>query len=266
MKIPIYQIDAFADKVFAGNPAAVCPLDGWLADEHMQVIAAENNLSETAFFVRSGNAYELRWFTPAIEIDLCGHATLAAAFVIFTELGYTGESVTFKTRSGDLIVSHATEPAARMAGMLVMDFPSCPPEPCAAPAELVRGLGIPPRAVLRAASYLAIYDTQAEVRELQPAMELLGKLDRRGVIVTAPGEQVDFVSRYFAPAAGVPEDPVTGSAHCTLTPYWAERLGRQRLRARQISRRGGELICEQRGERVAIMGRAVKYLAGSLFL
>jgi PhzF family phenazine biosynthesis protein len=255
MNIPLYQIDAFTSKVFAGNPAAVCPLEMWPDDSLLQAIAAENNLSETAFFVADDDHYALRWFTPTIEVDLCGHATLASAFVIFTELDTSRESVAFETQSGRLMVRRAD-------GQLALDFPSRAPEPHTAPDALLRGLGKPPREVLAARDYMVVYDSEDEVRALQPNMDLLATLDRQGVIATAAGARSDFVSRYFAPAAGIPEDPVTGSSHCTLTPYWSRRLSRPRLHALQVSPRGGELFCEDRGDRVIIAGQAVNYLQG----
>jgi PhzF family phenazine biosynthesis protein len=259
MHIPIYQIDAFTSSVFSGNPAAVCPLDQWLSDALLQSIAAENNLAETAFLVRRGDLYDLRWFTPTVEVDLCGHATLASAFVIFTELDTSSEVATFETRSGTLIVRQDGD-------MLAMDFPARPPEAIAAPEALVKALGGSPTAILSSRDYLVVYETEEEIRSLRPDMELLRTLDRQGVIVTAAGREADFVSRYFAPAAGIPEDPVTGSAHCTLTPYWADRLGKTRLRAHQVSARGGQLWCEHRGDRVIISGQAVKYLQGTISL
>lgn len=256
---PIYQVDAFASRVFAGNPAAVCPLEEWLDDALMQSIAAENNLAETAFFVRQGERYQLRWFTPVTEVDLCGHATLASAFVIFGDLEPGRASVTFATRSGDLTVTRDGE-------LLTMDFPSIATTPCAAPEALLAGLDCEPLEVRQAMDYLVVVRDEATVRALQPRMEHLLQLDTRGVIVTARGEHADFVSRFFAPAAGIPEDPVTGSAHCALTPYWAARMGKTHLRAVQVSRRGGELLCEEAGARVRISGRAVKYLQGTIFL
>ena len=260
MKIPIYVIDAFTRKVFGGNPAAVCPLEDWLSDAEMQAIAQENNLSETAFFVRQGDAYALRWFTPTLEVDLCGHATLASAFVIFNYLERAGDTVTFETRSGPLTVSREGE-------NLALDFPARRGAPCEPPAELVEGLGARPRETLRARDYLAVYQSEEEVRRLEPDFGLLAKLDCLGVIATAEGRgEADFVSRFFAPGAGVDEDPVTGSAHCTLIPYWAEKLGRQQLHALQISARGGELFCEDKGERVKIAGTVVRYSEGFLYL
>lgn len=259
MKIPLYQVDAFASRVFAGNPAAVCPLEAWLPDATLQSLAAENNLSETAFFVGRGGSYELRWFTPAIEVDLCGHATLASAFVVFQFLEPGLGEVRFQTGSGPLSVTKDGE-------RLAMDFPSRPPAPCPPPPGLAVALGASPREVLKARDHLTVFETEAQVRALRPDMEALRRLDSFAVIATAPGDSADFVSRYFAPAAGIPEDPVTGSSHCTLIPYWARRLGRSRLHARQVSARGGELLCDDLGERVRIAGSAVLYLEGTVTL
>ncbi len=259
MRLRFYQIDAFSGKIFGGNPAGVCPLESWLDDDTLQAIAAENNLSETAFFVVGRGNFALRWFTPVAEVDLCGHATLAAAFVIFTHLDPTAREVRFQTRSGLLTVR-------RGGDLLTMLLPVLPPEPCDAPADLLEGLGVAPTAVLVADDYLAVYKTERQVRALAPDMKRLSGLDKRGVIVTAPGKDCDFVSRFFAPRFGVPEDPVTGSAHCTLVPYWSNRLKKGRLRARQVSRRGGELYCEDRGSQVAIAGRAVQYLEGTIWI
>lgn len=258
MKLPLYQIDAFADRPFSGNPAAVCPLEHWLPDEMLQAIAAENNLSETAFFVPEGKGWRLRWFTPATEVDLCGHATLASAFVIFRFLAPDQDRVAFHTqKAGDLTVS-------RNGPLLTLDFPSRPPTPCAVPPMLGAALGDELATVLAARDYLAVYDELEQVASLAPDFAALATLDR-AVIVTAPGRgDVDFVSRFFAPSLGVDEDPVTGSAHCTLIPYWAGKLGKTRLDARQLSRRGGRLVCELRGDRVAIGGGAVLYLTGTI--
>jgi PhzF family phenazine biosynthesis protein len=257
-RIPIFQVDAFTDRLFKGNPAAVCPLEQWLADEQMQAIALENNLSETAFFVQNGDGdgYALRWFTPATEVDLCGHATLAAAFVIMNCLSPGEQRVLFHTRSGQLTVT-------REGDRYTLDFPARPPQRCQPHPRLIEALGTAPVEILAARDYLAVYRNEEEVRTLEPNLELLAQMDRFAVIVTAPGGGgVDFVSRFFAPAKGVPEDPVTGSAHCTLVPYWAKRLNKTRLHALQASRRGGELFCEQRGDRVMIAGRAALYLEG----
>ena len=258
-RIPIYQVDAFASRLFTGNPAAVCPLEKWLPDEQMQAIAAENNLAETAFFVRNGEGYHLRWFTPVVEIDLCGHATLASAFVIFNELTPTAESVQFSTKSGTLVVKRDGE-------LLSLDFPAFPPQECPVNPGLIAALGGKPGKVLAARDYLVVYGTEAELRNVAPDMDALRKADRFGVIATAPGKDVDFVSRFFAPAQGIPEDPVTGSAHCTLIPYWSKRLGKTKLHAYQASPRGGELWCEDRGERVTISGKAVQFLEGTICL
>ena len=257
MSIPYYQVDAFTSTLFTGNPAGVCLLAAWLPDPVLQSIAAENNLAETAFVVQRGSCFDLRWFTPMLEMDLCGHATLAPAHVIFRHLGYRDAVVRFETRAGELTVTRDDD-------LLTLDFPSRPAAACSTPAALREGLGIAPTATARARDYLAIFDTERDVRELRPDMTALMRLDCLGTIATAPGDHCDFVSRFFAPRAGVPEDPVTGSAHCTLIPYWAERLGRSRLRALQISTRGGELFCEHRGERVGIAGRAVTYSSGFL--
>ena len=259
MRIPIFQVDAFTGRLFAGNPAAVCPLETWLEDSQMQSIAAEINLSETAFFVRNGESYDLRWFTPACEVDLCGHATLASAFVVFEILDPAASLVRFQTRSGELRVS-------RHGDLLTMDFPARPPQPCNLSLALATALGKPPRELGAARDYLAVYDSEDDVRALAPNMPAVAALDRFAVIVTAPGRDADFVSRFFAPAHGVDEDPVTGSAHCTLVPYWAERLGKTKLHALQVSARGGELWCELKGDRVTISGRAVRYLEGTILL
>ncbi|MCW8836509.1 MAG: PhzF family phenazine biosynthesis protein [Rhodospirillales bacterium] len=255
MKFPIYQIDAFTDRVFAGNPAAVCPLESWLPDETLQAIAAENNLSETAFFVPKGDDFELRWFTPGVEVDLCGHATLATAHLILSRLERERDEVRFHTKSGLLTV-------VRDGGLLSMDFPSRPPAPCAPCAGLIEALGGTPEAVLAARDYVVVYGNEDEVRALTPDMAGLMALDRFAVIATAPGRDCDFVSRFFAPAKGVPEDPVTGSAHCSLVPYWAARLGKDALDARQVSARGGAIRCRNDGDRVHLAGKAVLYMEG----
>jgi PhzF family phenazine biosynthesis protein len=260
VKLALYQVDAFARRVFEGNPAAVCPLEAWLEDDILQAIAEENNLSETAFFVPAAAGFELRWFTPLAEVDLCGHATLASAHVLFSELAYPEPVIRFQTRSGELSVE-------RRGDRLAMNFPARPPQPCAAPAVLIEGLGAQPAEVLAADDYVAVFDGEAVVRALEPDMARLRELGLRGVCVTAPGAgEVDFVSRFFAPGVGVPEDPVTGSAHCELAPYWAARLGRNRLRARQVSKRGGNVACELQGDRVILAGAAVTFMKAEIDL
>ncbi len=258
----LFQIDAFASEAFRGNPAAVVPLDAWLSDARMQAIAAENNLAETAFFVPADGKYDLRWFTPTQEVPLCGHATLASAFVVLTELTPSEHAVTFRTQSGLLTVSRSDE-------MLQMDFPKHEIVPADAPPDLLEGLRLTPRAVYQTRAnpnYYAVYETEAEVRALTPNFARLQQLDLPGVVVTAPGSDADFVSRYFAPGIGIPEDPVTGSIHCALVPYWAARLGKTKLHAKQVSQRGGELFCENGQDRVLISGYAVKYLQGEIFI
>ena len=259
MRIPLYQVDAFTSRLFAGNPAAVCPLEDWLEDGVLQAIAAENNLSETAFFVPQGDRFHLRWFTPALEVDLCGHATLASAFVILNYLEPAREAVAFDTRSGELIVR-------RDGDRLSMDFPARPPVACDVPAGLVEALGASPVRTFRSRDLMAVFETEEEIRALRPRMDLLAQVDAFAVIVTAPAKETDFVSRFFAPRGGIAEDPVTGSAHCTLVPYWSGRLGKNSLHARQVSARGGELWCEHRGDRVTLQGRAVRFMQGEIIL
>ena len=263
-EIPLYQVDAFTTRAFAGNPAAVCPLTAWLPDAVMQAIASENNLSETAFFVREGEGFALRWFTPSHEVELCGHATLASAYVVFNVLEPARAHIAFSTRSGVLTVARAGE-------QLEMDFPSLPPSPLPAPpAGLAAALGAPPVATLAARSLVAVFDDAQVVRRLRPDLGAIAALDWPSVMVTAPGDgtdgDADFVSRFFAPRMGVPEDPVTGSAHCTLAPYWGQRLGKTILRARQVSARGGELTCTLRGERLGLTGDAVLVMRGTILL
>jgi PhzF family phenazine biosynthesis protein len=255
MKIKIYQIDAFTNKVFTGNPAAVCPLDQWIDDTIMQNIAQENNLAETAFIVQEQDSYQIRWFTPTKEVDLCGHATLASAYVIFNYLNLKNNSIKFLSKSGPLYVNHEGKKIA-------LNFPSIPPVPCDIPEYLVEALGVQPEAIMSCNNYFAIFKSKNQVTAINPDFSLLTKLDLQGVIITAPGDNEDFVSRYFAPKYGIPEDPVTGSAHCTLIPYWANRLHKTQLIARQISRRGGKLFCKDMGDRVSIAGYAVEYLSG----
>lgn len=259
MDIPFFHIDSFTNRVFRGNPAGVCLLDKWPADSLLQHIASENNLPETAFLVpQNGAGYEIRWFSPKVEIDLCGHATLAAGFVIFNFLGTTQDTALFfSPRSGELTVS-------RKGDLLVMDFPAQPPTPCPTPPQLAAALGKTPLAVLKSQDYLAVYQDETEIMTMAPDFGLLETLDLRGVIVTARGQQADFVSRFFAPKVGIAEDPVTGSAHCALVPYWKEALHKISFRAEQLSARGGELFCEDRGNRILIAGKAVCYLRGTI--
>jgi PhzF family phenazine biosynthesis protein len=258
MKLRLFQLDAFASRVFAGNPAAVVPLDAWIDDPTLQGIATENNLAETAFIVGGQGEYEIRWMTPAAEVDLCGHATLASAWVVFHELEPGRTEVVFRSRSGPLGV-------VAEGDRLALDFPSRPPLPSTERAgSLGDALGQTPSEALSSRDLMAVYEREEDVRDLAPDMRKVAAFDVTGVIATAPGSDCDFVSRFFAPAFGIPEDPVTGSAHCTLVPYWAKRLGKTTLRARQISPRGGELFCELRGDRVEIAGRAVQYLEGEI--
>ena len=253
-----FQVDAFAHRAFEGNPAAVCPLDDWLPDSLLQSIATENNLSETAFFVPAVSGFQLRWFTPVTEVDFCGHATLASAHVLFSALGHTEETVAFDTRSGRLTV------ALDGGHLYSMNFPAQLPLQCEPSQLLVDGLGARPTEALAADDYLAVFESEEQVRSLSPDFSKLRKLDLRGVIATAPGDDVDFVSRFFAPGVGIDEDPVTGSAHCELAPYWSGRLGREHLRARQISDRGGEVLCEVSGSRVILRGAAVTFMQGQI--
>jgi predicted PhzF superfamily epimerase YddE/YHI9 len=262
MSLAVFHLDAFTSRPFAGNPAAVCPLAKWLDDGLLQAVAAENNLSETAFFVRCGDHYELRWFTPRCEVKLCGHATMASAFVVLRILDPKCDSVRFETRfSGALRV-------CREGDLLAMDFPVLAPWECPdPPVVLTNGLGKCPSAVMQIEdNYFAVYESEKDVRNIRPDFRLLEQLHPAGVAITAPGDDADFVSRYFAPSYGIPEDPVTGSTHCSLAPYWAQRLGKTGLHARQVSQRGGELWCEVKGERVVLKGNAVLTLRGELLI
>jgi len=257
MKLRMFQIDAFTSRLFGGNPAAVVLLETTLPDEVLQKIAAENNLAETAFLLPGDEAWDLRWFTPTMEVDLCGHATLASAHVLFSEGLAAGDDVQFHSPGGRLAVR-------RTAGLLTLDFPSRPPEPVTFGEEYRRALGAEPLEVHAARDHLVLFASEADVAALQPDMARVAALDTFAVIATAPGNEVDFVSRFFAPKAGIPEDPVTGSAHCTLTPFWAARQGKTTLSARQISPRGGELQCTLQGDRVLIAGHSVEYLRGEI--
>ncbi|MDO9336364.1 MAG: PhzF family phenazine biosynthesis protein [Caulobacter sp.] len=265
MKLPLYQVDAFADQAFEGNPAAVVPLEAWIDAGLMQAIAAENNLAETAFFVAEGEGFGLRWFTPEVEVPLCGHATLASAHVLFRHLGFKGAEIVFQTLSGPLRVSQGGD------GLLEMDFPARRGVESAVPPALAEALGAQPRAIVEGMTLLAIFDDPAAIGAMTPDFAALARfcrpLDNIGVAVTARHqgpEAWDFVSRFFAPAKGIDEDPVTGGAHCALTPYWAERLGKTRLTGRQLSRRGGTVLCEDRGTRVGLKGRCADYLVGEI--
>ncbi|MCP4687473.1 MAG: PhzF family phenazine biosynthesis protein [Desulfobacterales bacterium] len=257
MEISLYQIDACASKLFEGNPAAVCPLEEWPSDEIMQSIAAENNLSETAFFIPRGDGFHIRWFTPVSEVDLCGHATLASAYVLFDILGYKGDKVAFDSRSGTLTVTRDND-------RLVMDFPAQPPVSCDIPREILQAFNITPVECLKSEDYLVVFERESDVESAGPDFDRLQKLDLRGVIITAKSSRHDFVARFFAPKYGVPEDPVTGSAYTQLAPYWASQTGKKRFNAKQVSSRGGELTCEIVGDRVLISGKAVKYLEGKI--
>lgn len=262
MRQRIFQIDAFSDRSFGGNPAAVCILETWLEPDLMQKIAQENNLAETAFAIKKEDRYELRWFTPEVEVDLCGHATLATAHVLFNYYDHPEDTIRFySSRSGDLIVKKASN------GWMTMDFPTDNVVSIRGIPELDNAIGLTPIKTLKGKTdYLMIYNSQAEIEAIRPNFHLLNQLDCRGVIVSAPGERVDFVSRFFAPKCGIPEDPVTGSAHTSLTPYWAQVLGKTKMTAKQLSKRGGDLICEHLGARVKISGKAVPYLVGEIII
>ena len=259
MELSIFQVDAFSSKVFGGNPAAICPLESWLPDNILQSIANENNLAETAYFVRTGDRFHLRWFTPTVEVDLCGHATMTSAHILFQELSYANDKIYFDTKSGELVVK-------RDGDLLVMDFPSRPPKPVADVADVVKAMRGNPVEILEARDCLVVYKTEDEVLSLQPDIAALLKLNHFAVIATAPGKNCDFVSRFFAPKQGIPEDPVTGSAHSTLIPYWAEKLGKTTLHAWQVSARRGEVFCKLLGERVEKAGRAALYLKGTIYI
>jgi len=257
MKLPLWQVDAFASRRFEGNPAAVVPLEAWLPDATLQAIAAENNLAETAYLVPHGEDYSIRWFTPGMEVPLCGHATLASAWVVLNRMEPGREQVTFHSKSGPLKV-------VRDGERLAMDFPAIAVEPSAGNSALVAALGAAPKALYCGFQWLAEYETEAQVRALKPDFAAKALLDIHGVIVTAPGEECDFVSRFFAPQAGINEDPVTGSAHSRLVPFWARKLNKTTLVARQVSPRGGTLWCELKGDRVAMAGHVAPYLEGTI--
>lgn len=261
MKLQIFQADAFTEQLFGGNPAAVVPLKEWLPAPQMQKIAIENNLAETAFFIPQGEDFELRWFTPEIEIDLCGHATLATAHILFTELGYDKDVIHFHSlKAGTLSVT-------RKDNLYTLDFPSRPATSCSIPEGLLNAIGgKTPTEVLNSRDIMLVYDNEADILALKPNFADLAQLDLMGVIATAKGNHCDFVSRFFIPSAGINEDPVTGSAHCNLIPYWAEKLGKNKLHAFQVSERRGELWCELNGNRVFITGKAITYLKGEIFI
>lgn len=255
MRIRLVQVDAFTDKTFGGNPAAVCPLDRWLPDDLLQAIAAENNLSETAYFVPKGDDFDLRWFTPVAEIDLAGHPTLATAWVMINTLGIARDKFVFHTKIGDTLV------VSREDDRLAMDFPARPPAPKDI-GDVAAALGAMPIEVLAARDGFAVFAREEEVRTLKPDMAKLVEIYGLGLIATAPGNDCDFVSRFFAPKHNIPEDPVTGSAHTTLIPYWAKKLGKTEMFARQVSARGGAIWCQHRGDRVTIAGKCAPYLDG----
>ena len=257
MKLPIYQIDAFAGKAFEGNPAAICPLSEWLPDEVMQSIAKENNLSETAFFVSTGRGFHIRWFTPVAEVDLCGHATLASAYVIFSHLGFEKNIVKFESKSGLLTV-------VQNEGLLIMDFPSQPPTPCEIPDEISSAFQSTPVECLKSEDYIIVFGSEEEIATAQPNLVELSKLDLRRIVITAKSSEYDFIARFFAPKYGINEDPVTGSAYTQLVPYWSNTLGATKLHAKQVSSRGGEIFCELVGNRVSIAGKAATYLVGEI--
>ncbi len=259
MQLTIYQVDAFASKPFEGNPAAICPLESWLPDVVMQSIAMENNLSETAYFVATDRGFHIRWFTPLHEVDLCGHATLASAHVLFNILGYDKERIIFESRSGDLAVK-------KKGDWLEMDFPAQPPTECGTPVEIVKAFEDIPLACLQAADYIVVFEDEEKIVSAKPDLHLLSKLGLRGVAITAPGKEYDFVTRFFAPRYGINEDPVTGSAFTQLIPYWAERLGKTNLLAKQVSTRGGEVRGRLTGDRVTIAGKAASYMKGTIVI
>lgn len=259
MEISLYQIDAFASKIFEGNPAAVCPLDEWLPDEIMQSIAQENNLSETAFFVPKGDGFHIRWFTPTSEVALCGHATMAAAYALFNSLGYKKDKIEFESRSGILKVTKDND-------WLVMDFPTQPPISCDIPKEIIEAFDATPIECLKSEDFIVVFDHEIDIESAKPDLGKLVKLDLRGVIITAKSTHYDFVARFFAPKFGIPEDPVTGSAYTQLVPYWASKIDSKRFKAKQVSSRGGELTCEIADDRVLISGKAVQYLEGKIII
>jgi PhzF family phenazine biosynthesis protein len=257
MNIPYYHVDAFSEKVFGGNPAGVCPLEKWIPDEILQKIALENNLSETAFFVAENDFYRLRWFTPKVEVDLCGHATLASGHVLFNHLNYRKEYIHFESRSGRLTVR-------KDKNLITLDFPAAKYQKVPVPEILIKALGKKFTEVYYSVDYMVVFDSEEDIQELRPDFQILSQLATRGVIVTARGKDVDFVSRFFAPGVGINEDPVTGSSHTLLTPYWAGKLGKDELTARQLSERRGLLFCKNHGDRIEISGKAVTFMTGTI--
>jgi len=261
MKLPVYIVDAFTNKLFGGNPAAVCPLEDWLSDQVMQSIATENNLAETVFFIKNDGRYDIRWFTPLTEVKLCGHATLASAHILFTELGYTEDVIEFNSLSGLLKVKRTAE------GKIQLDFPAnMPEETDDIPDELFKSLGIKNAQVYKSFDYMVVLPSQADIEILKPDLKTLAEVKARGVIATAKGNEVDFVSRCFYPQSGIDEDPVTGSAHTIMIPYWAAQLGKTKLKSIQLSKRRGYLDCELVGDRVLMSGEAVTYMKGEYFV
>lgn len=258
MELNIYQVDAFAHEIFTGNPAAVCPLESWLNDDVMQNIAAENNLAETAFFVKEGTGFHIRWFTPTTEVDLCGHATLASAYVIFEQLNYSNKTIHFESKSGQLSVE-------KQGDLLQLDFPTQVAIPCETPKALTQAFGKAPIACFENEDYLAIYNEEF-IHAAKPDLTLLQTLELRGVIISAESEEYDFVNRVFAPKYGINEDPVTGSAFTKLIPYWANALNKNTLTAKQVSQRGGEVNCQLKGDRVLISGKCKLYLTGKIYI
>ena len=261
MTLTIYQVDAFTDKLFGGNPAAVCPLAEWLSDDLLKKIAMENNLAETAFYVKQDDRYEIRWFTPKVEVDLCGHATLAAAFILFKYENYSGDAIHFYSpRSGELNVSRSSD-------WLTLDFPADVFHKIPVSSEIVSCFDKQPLEAYKGKTdYMLVYEKESDIRDIKPQFEAIAALDARGVIITSKGREVDFVSRFFAPQSGIIEDPVTGSAHTTLAPYWSDKLNKTEMSAIQLSERKGYLKCKFMGNRVEIAGQAKLYLAGEVYI
>lgn len=259
MTLPVYKVDAFTNKLFGGNPAAVCPLEHWLPDDIMQKLATENNLSETAFFVKSGEQYHIRWFTPEYEIDLCGHATLASAYIIFNYLNHSSDIIRFTCKSGLLEVK-------RKGDLIELNFPARMPAATEVDEKLLQGLSIKPSKILKSRDYFFVYDNPEDIVSFVPDFSILNQFDCIGIIVTAKGNDVDFVSRFFVTNSSIGEDPVTGSAHCSLIPYWSAELNKSVLTAKQLSKRGGDLLCEMKGDRVTMAGNAVLYMKGEYYV